>query len=424
MLRTSTLVGAVALVGFWAPKTDAALGTVWVNFGGQTVSHHPNPNGNMNTGTTFEPFTLVDGGYQLFGPLTASDDAAVRSGILDALNQDYAGYGANFTMTMPTSGSFHTLVIGNPLGGDQTNVYGRTDSTDFRHRKDFHTVSVSASAHANHAVPPEGWNVQNVSQWIGNSASRELARSFGLFSSDVVSTYAEFVGPAYLRMAEVQNNEIMAANPNSTVFVPNPQFGKFSRIKLDVAAYGINVQTEVGNAVFVTPGSTDVGRFGEAGDTMAAAVPLQLDSSKRVTVVGKFDRGDLYDVFSFNANAGDRVTAEAISMTIAGAREDFVPMEQLNLALLDASGNILANLAPGGSNVNNGELDGVFPADTESRTLLYDFAIPSTGTYGIRIGGFGAVPNGTYEMFVMVPEPGAMSLLAAAAIPLLRRRRA
>lgn len=396
------------------------LGTVWVNFGGQVVNHYPNP-ANATPPTTFNGFSLQAGATSMFGTLTdAADLAGVQTAIVNHLVTDYAGFGANFTLAQPGAGNYHTLVVGNPNGGDATNLYGQTDTIDFRHKTLSHTVGVSVTAHSNHAAPGGGWTAAAVAQVIANTASHELGHSFGLVHSDVVSRFTDTGGAVAAKQAAVQANEQMVKTPDNTNFFANLGFGRYSGMKLDISANGINVEDEAGAAIFRTAAQADPVRAGEAGATVAAGTALVPDAKSRVTVVGNFAAADT-DVFTFNGTLGQRVTAEAFSITIAHRIANTVDM--FNLELIDSLGAVFATAGPGSSNVNAGEFDGLNGADTESRSLLFEFTLPKNDTWGFRLTGAGGDAVGDYEFLAMLPEPGLAGLLGMAMLAAAGRRR-
>lgn len=420
-MRRRTLVLLAGIVPLLTPPLAfAGLGTVWVNFDGQVVNHYPNP-ANDTPPATFNGFSLQSGVTPLFGALTdAANLANVKTAIVAHLNTDYAGTGTTFTLAQPGAGSYHTLVIGNPNGGDTTNLYGQVDFIDFRHKTAAHVVGVSGTAHSNHAAPGGGWTEAAVAQVIANTASHELGHSYGLVHSDVISRFTDTAGAVGVKQTAVQTNEQMVKNPNNTNFFADLSFGRYSQVKLDVSSNGVNVQVEDGTAAFKTAALADPARAGEAGATVAAGMALTVDPNRRVTVLGNFAANDT-DVFTFAGTTGQVVTGEAFSVTLAQRIANTVDM--FNIDLIDSLGNVFATAGPGSSNINAGEFDGTSGVDTESRSLLFEFTLPKSDTWGFRLTGQGGDAVGDYEFFAIVPEPGGLVAASVLMLTLARRRR-
>jgi hypothetical protein len=383
------------------------MGTVFLDFDG----HNGAPQGNV---------TALNA--SIFPGLAAGDTANLRAAILAGVQADYAPYSINIVDTDP-GGTFTRVVVGNN-GTVETGALGVANEIDFRNKRFDNIVSVLADVHANPPVggPGNTYTLAQAAQFMTNTASHELGHVLGLTHSAPVSTFESGGSP------NVRQREIMKARQADPVAFNNLTFGSHSDTKLQIAQNGVNVQPEVGAAVFTGAAAADPARAGDAGATVAAGTALTVDTNGRCVALGTLGGGDVADVYTFAGTTGQRVIGEAFSQTLRdldGAASPGVgrianPMNPV-VELIDALGTVIA----AEEYTANLDIDGSAGADAGSDSMIFNFLITANGNYGLRVtprGGGDA--TGDYEL-LFIPEPGSALLLAAAAgLMTLRRCRA
>jgi hypothetical protein len=286
---------------------------------------------------------------------------------------------------------------------------------DFRNKRDTNVVSIIKSAFI--APPFFASTLNNYATMFANTANHELGHVLGLMHSDPVSTFVASGAAA------VQTNEIMKAvtSFDGTNEYRTMNFGAYSRQKLIIATQGVNVQPENAAATFITPSGADPARAGDAGSTMATARVLNFDTNNNDVVLGSLNNDA--DVYKFTAPANTKVTAEVFSKAlVAGTAPTSVgritdPIDAV-LDIVDSGDNVIQTVQFN----SQLDIDNVAGPDFGSDQLIYQFALPGAGTYGVRVRG-GADAVGEYELYVNVPTPGSVVILALGAFGASRRKR-
>jgi hypothetical protein len=403
-MKASLVRGLAALIasgGLCAAASAQIGGTVFLDYGG----FNGTPQGNVTAlDTTFFP------------GLAAADLQPLKDAILADMRAAYTGFSINITDQLP-AGNFTRIVIGN-TGTVSTDALGVANQIDFRNTRFDNIVSVLAKPIT--AAPFPAATRAQYAQCMANVASHELGHVLGLMHSDVVSTSVASGSAA------VQDNEIMTAVRlyNGAREITTKTFGEYSKRKVYVGTHGVNLELENGTTTFYAPGSADPARAGATGATIGTAINLNFDTDSNVVVLGNLNSAA--DVYKFTAVKNTRVSTEVFSQALAAAvgtgTPGFVsrianPVTNAIVELLDSTGTVIqaTQYTP------SSDFDGAAGGDAGSDALIYGFNIPADGTYGVRVRS--AANTGDYELYVAVPAPASMALLAFGLGVVSRRRR-
>ena len=387
----------------------SAQQTIWLDYAGGA------------TGTTMGNVNALTAGY--FPSIMPGQTAALRNAITNVVTQDFGAFAAsvNIVTAMPAMGDFVRVAIGNnaSAGGG---ALGIANEIDFRNKRAANVVAVSGENH----LPAFGamTTLSQIAQALGNTISHEVAHVLGLTHSAPISTFVA-AGGGMAGGAAVNANEIMAASATAANFFNNLSFGAYSRLKLDVGFGGVNVQPEVGMAVFTAPTDADPARAGDAGATVATGSALVPDAKGRATVLGTLSDSMDMDVFTFEGTMGQRVTFELFSQVLAPDPNDATSLGRIanpvdaTIEIIDTMDAVI-QMAQYDMML---DIDGVAGADFGSDALIYNFTLPADGMYGILVRVNGADTTGDYELFAVIPSSGAITLLVVSGVLATRRRR-
>ncbi len=410
-----------------APAAFAQLGgTIYLNFGGGDT-----PLGTLNAiDTSIFP-----------GLNNTTDKTAVENKIVSRVQSDYNAFSLNITDVQPSGGDYITVTIGNKPG-DASTLFGVANSIDWRNKvfadpAAESSVGVSLQAHANingaKYSDNSNYSTSELGNVLANTVTHEIAHTLGLVHGDTVSTYASTAGTAAQKQAAVQSREFMTKSPDNTSFYAQGtlSFGAYSRLKLNVATHGIELENESGTHAMSYPGAADpIARAGDTGKTLATATPLHVGADGYVSVLGNLSSSgaNTIDYYAFHGVAGETIFGEVLSQRLVAdpAQGDIPGADSLindpispRLQLLNGVGTVLRNNDYPDTNSN---FDGSGSDNVEGDALIYGYTLPATGTYYWAITDLSG-GGGDYELFT-IPEPASatMLLLIGAALSTRRRR--
>jgi len=380
-------------------------GKVYIDFGGATNS----PLGAVT------PLSVAG-----FTGLTAADLPALKAAIMTRLQTAFSTFDVTITDTVPFE-DYTRMTIGSSAAST-LNAFGVADEIDFRNKRKDNVGAVRTDLMTSSPGFMQS-TLANYAQMVANIAAHEIGHTLGLTHSDPISTFvaSNGGGGAGVQSAEIMRSAVAAFN-GTREYAP-VSFGTYSRQKLVMSTQGVNVQTEGAAAAFLTPFTADPNRSGDAGSLIATARELNFDTNNNDVVLG-FVGGDS-DCFKLTVPEGTFITAELFSTILVaqqvplGVGRITTPIDAI-LQIVDSNNLVLATETYG----SNLDIDGVNGADNGTDKLIYRFAVPAAGTYGIRVRNAAQFGNGgSYELYVNIPAPGSASILAFGGMAAARRRR-
>lgn len=359
----------------------------------------------------------------------------IQSGIQSRLENVYAGYNIGFSTTTP--GGVHETITFGETDGSNGIIFGEADRIDYRNvfKDDVARVYTQSFADADFffgSLSSRSRLMDDVSTVIAGTAAHELGHNLGLQHHDPYGS-VEFTGGEVNGFIGVgstgglQNQHIMATGStglNEAGRLQSRTLSDLSHAKLEFAD-GI-VDNVLASTLEVT---TD-------HDTIATAQQLSFQAFENgltryndgANVIGNIGASGEEDLYSFVANAGDRIAVNILSEVIFANDLDSV------LSLYDANGNLIGihdDIQYDSDEIINGFVNsqGQYVYQTLDAMIL-NYELSAAGTYFIGVRAFSTDDLGDYEMFIArsgaaVPEPTTFSAVCIICTVgwLIRRRR-
>lgn len=341
--------------------------------------------------------------------------ASERAEILERVEQDYAGFDFDFSLTSPTAGPYSTIYLND---GPEL---GLASEIDFRN------LNLSSTATVNLGTSPLPRDV-----WVtltANVVSHELGHLVGLRHFDSIGPIGSGIDPntappsAFLPTypgptgATETRFHVMESDSFGIESTFDQHFGARSLVRLTFNEQGVTVNEgpgargDIASAQPIPLAALDVPNTIPAGHTFHGDL-FDVDA---VSVVGSLDQPSESDFYRFTADAGDLFNFHVMGGTLDRHTNPADTMVEV----LDSSGTVLGYYGELAQNDDEYEsLDSV----------LIDLQIPDTGDYFVRVTGY-AGDTGQYELYgyrfaaLAVPEPGAIGALLVGLATLLTVRR-
>jgi Ca2+-binding RTX toxin-like protein len=330
-----------------------------------------------------------------------------RAAIVQRLQQLYAGFNVEFTLTTPTSGDFATIYFNQSRSDGQPG--GNASEIDFGNRNLGGTATVQINGLLDLPGGPTG-SVENfvaASSWM---AAHELSHLLGLRHSDSFGPVGFgisappgksgfYITPAYPGSSSAyETNDHVAATPAMTEFtladlVSDTFFGERELFKLAFA-----------NVMPIAPdGKLLVAEQLSSHDrtTLTGSQPLSLATvaipntmssglhagkelrAAAVHVLGNITAGQR-DVYRIDGRRGDIVNIQVLSRALNRIADAGLGFDAV-LTVYDAAGNELITS------------DDEFESNDPN---LIDYFLPADGSYYVEVRGYSSADAGNYECII------------------------
>ncbi len=340
-----------------------------------------------------------------------------RDFIQARLEADYAAYNYEFTQVEPTSGDFTTLRIGdndaNPIDLAGGILFGRADTIDFGNDDRSDSAFVDASFWQLLAELDANFGTQNLASFLGlpapldaagieqfrqiavvnqsaNTSSHELGHIQGLRHHDSFGAPGDGLPPArspgeFIPVLETDQDaletlsHIMASGASAGLPLASPPFVDRFFSERSAVKLAINARTRIieEDVIAVTNGKLDLKKVVAANPVLAGENSGGALDVHAAIVNGSISALDEADAYEVTGREGDVFNAEIISSSDDNIA-DFV-LARLSLQLRQSDGNFVEVAA------NQRTFEGLEP-------LIFDYALPETGTYRIEVTGPDLVP--------------------------------
>jgi len=366
-------------------------------------------------------------GIAAFSP---AERAGIEAEILSQVRTVYTGYSVTFDTVPPETTPYDTIYVG--YDNDTAEFPAGTLGFAYLDIANIFAGQTANVAPANFGFiievdEPRSTQIAELATALAGTAAHELGHTFGLLHHDAYSDPG--ITPAtYGDTGGLQNQYIMATGPTGLDEIGRETlrtFAPWEKAVFDVTGAAADVYTTYANQSLVaSPVPLDITEWGtDAGSTLGTALPLSLNAGATSGFDLAFIAGDLeqttadVDVYSLYVSSPGRLVAEAFSANL--------PYEEINkfdvaIELLDPSGTVLA------SNDDLFYYGNLFNAGFKQQedACLLNIPLAAAGTYYLRVAP-SASPDLPAEasvdnvywlltgvMLDVVPEPGALSLLA------------
>jgi hypothetical protein len=408
--RRAYLIHAVALTVILTLSQTAhaqLAGTVWLDF----VPNAP-PAGYPTTATLGAETSFANAvrGLNGLAGLTNAQMGIVEADVTSFVQSAFAGMSINIISnagdpsqapSAPPAGTYSLVVLGNAAGGN-AGTLGLASQIDWRNLSFNDQIGLSVSAFNGFSVvsgnnfsgPP---NVDNIAQALANTVSHEIGHVLGLVHTDPAATYAATAGTDAQKKTAVQNNDLMRANVTSfnSAISTTTSFNSYSKLKLDVAAHGIQLENQAAQTAMGFPNTADP--ITETADTnvdFTNATPLIPGGNGLVNVLGRIQGSNLagIDYYKFSGKAGTTVDFEIYSRGLEAETDNgpgrIAPGSDIGsntLVLVNSSNNeIVRSMFPttAGGNTN---YDGSASPNDYGDSLIYNVTLPANDTYYVEV---------------------------------------
>lgn len=421
ILRLAATIGAVVLLGLGNGASGAPVKVVL----------------NYDSGGAGSFLSAIDTAATSDG-LAANyfnaDVAAIETGIQNELQRVYSGFNVTFTTTPDATA--RVASFGNPTDPNNFGV------ASFNWRNAFlpGTIAPANDAAAYADIYPANFgpslsatatlaqNETSLEVAVGDTTAHELGHTFGLDHQDAYGDPK--ITPAnYANTAGIQNTHIMASG--ATGLSNNRSTPRsFSQLEIAKLAQANNLYIAGGwtpNLIAdAGPNHTQKTTVGANAAQALTLNYLPVAGESVVTVTSGSIGTGKDDVYSFTAAVGAPITADILAYsTTANSDGDpsstpfFNTPANTTLSLWENNGGTPVLIASS----NDKEYSGntwISGTQTDNDPMILNQPAPATDTYYLDVYGVSA---GNYEMFVSVPEPTALSLLAAGFVAMLIGRR-
>jgi len=341
-----------------------------------------------------------------------------RDTIQARLEADYAEYNFAFTQTQPSLGDFSTIRIGdndaNPIDLAGGILFGRADNIDFGNNDRNDAAFADASFWQLLAELDANFGTQNLASFLGlppltagqiedvrqvavvnqsaNTAGHELGHILGLRHHDSFGAPGDGLPAArdpgeFIPLGELDQNavetlrHIMASGASAGLSIESPVlvdrfFGERSATKLAINERTRSITEEAAKGRFTlnkVVGPNPLLEGENAGGKLDMRAAL---------IEGSISALDEEDGYTFKAKAGEIFNAEIISTSdITNENPFFSRLRLFEIGKRGARTEVA---------INQVTFEGREP-------LIFDFTLPSDGTYELVVDGPDLVPfNGTF----------------------------
>lgn len=394
-IRPLALVGAIAIYG----SANAGI-SVFLDYNGFDT----------NVATSW-----AAGGYTGGNSLTGAEILGMRAGIITKLEAMFAGFDTTFTSTNP-GGTFELLRMGATT--TQSGLFGQAERIDWRNEFKDDIADIYVHNFGSIIMPgsfTRSQNLERLTNAIAGTTAHELGHNLGLQHYDPYGTES-IRAPSYGGVTGQQNNYIMATGGTGLSSLQRGQMRFFNTAETVKLEYADGLLANAG--LSINESAAPKGTLATAQQVLGEVLPVSGRSA--VNVVGSLSANGQNDYYSFTAQMGSLITANAQSQRVysGGTVVDSV------IDLLDSSGNLLVsnnNISYSGNSFMGAS--GQYGTDS----LIQNFEALYSGTYYLRIRASSSTDVGSYQLLLTglnpVPEPATMAALGAGVLWMARRRR-
>lgn len=354
------------------------------------------------------------GGYTGGNSLTAGEIAGMKTGIIDKLTTMFSGFDTTFTSTNP-GGMFELLRMGATTSS--SGLFGEAERIDWRNQ--FKDDIAEIYVHNFGGIIMTGsfnrsQNLERLTNAIAGTTAHELGHNLGLQHYDPYGTET-IRAPGYGGVTGQQNNFIMATGGTGLTMTQRGQMRFFNTAEKVKLEYADGLLATAG--LSINESAAPKGTLATAQQVLGEVLPVSGRSA--VNVVGSISANGQSDFYSFTAQMGSLITANAQSQRVYSGSATIDSF----IELLDSNGNLLASnddISYNGNSFMTGS--GNYGNDS----LIQNFEALYSGTYYLRVRALSSTDQGSYQLLLTglnpVPEPVSMVALGAGVLYLVRRR--